>query len=147
MNRTLRVEGRQIPQTRPRVTHTRTYNVRNPWREAIQWEASQVFRGYPLEGRKRIDVRLVGCQKRGDLDNYAKAVLDALQGHAYRNDNQVDDLRIRREPGVQPYTSKCAQAFAFSTKRLRKSAAVIEPAKAPLDTLFMSATLESSIAS
>ena len=99
------VPGLQSPQARPRVTGKRTYNPRNTWRESIQWLAAQEFRGFPLDGRRLVCIRLVGARKNGDLDNYGKAVLDALQGHAYRNDNQVDDLRIIREPSKEPYTS------------------------------------------
>lgn len=93
-----------MPQARARVTRNGTYNPRNVWREAIQWEASVAFRGFPLEGRRCIDVLLSGCSKRGDVENYLKAIMDALQGHAYRNDNQVDDARVRRTSG-ELYTS------------------------------------------
>lgn len=92
------VPGAQVPQARARVTRNGTYNPRNTWRESIQWIASQHFKGWPLEGRKRVDVVMYGGTMRADMDNLLKAVLDALQGHAFRNDNQVDDARIRRVP-------------------------------------------------
>jgi len=41
--------------------------------------------------------------------------------------------------------SKCSHVSAAVTKRLRKSAHTIDPAKPPVATLLMSATLESSI--
>jgi len=31
----------------------------------------------------------------GDLDNYAKALIDALQGVLYKNDRQVETITVR----------------------------------------------------
>lgn len=35
-------------------------------------------------------------RRRRDLDNLLKATLDALEGHAFADDSQVDDLRVVR---------------------------------------------------
>jgi crossover junction endodeoxyribonuclease RusA len=35
-------------------------------------------------------------QKRGDIDNYSKLLLDSLQGYVYENDSQVNELHIFR---------------------------------------------------
>ena len=48
---------------------------------------------------------------KGDIDNYGKTVLDALNGIAYRDDKQIADLRIRRryarEPGFRINITRC----------------------------------------
>ncbi len=36
-----------------------------------------------------------GKRLRGDLDNYAKAIIDALQGVLYENDRQVETITVR----------------------------------------------------
>ena len=101
----LEVPGRPMPQSRPRVTRNGTYNKANPWRESIQWLASEKFRGFPLEGRKCVSIRMTGCSRRPDADNLMKAIFDALQGHAYRNDNQVDKVYFERNREGEPSTS------------------------------------------
>lgn len=40
--------------------------------------------------------------KRGDCDNYVKAVLDALQGLYFRNDNQIVRLVVEKRFGDPP---------------------------------------------
>ena len=39
---------------------------------------------------------------RRDCDNFAKAVLDALQGRLYGDDSQIIDLRIRMHHKAPP---------------------------------------------
>ena len=56
--------------------------------------------GWPMDGALRMEIHVY--PKRAvsqDLDNVPKCVCDALQ-HAgiYRNDNQIADLRIVRQP-------------------------------------------------
>jgi Holliday junction resolvase RusA-like endonuclease len=84
-----------------------TYNEPNEWRDAIVWLAKEHFRDdWPKDSRYRVEITLMGCSRRGDIDNYAKAVLDALQtAGAFKNDNQVDDLQITRGKGRQKYTT------------------------------------------
>lgn len=36
-------------------------------------------------------------RRAGDVDSILKAILDALQGHAYENDKQIKVLKVRRE--------------------------------------------------
>jgi Holliday junction resolvase RusA-like endonuclease len=38
---------------------------------------------------------------RGDLDNYAKAIIDALQGVLYENDRQVETITVRFAPDLE----------------------------------------------
>lgn len=48
----------------------------------------------PFDAPVAVQVVLYRPQGRGDVDNYAKALLDALQGIAYHNDAQVVDLHM-----------------------------------------------------
>lgn len=66
----------------------------------------------PLEGPLRVGlvlsdtevvVTVAKCQacastklKRGDIDNYAKLVMDALNGRAWLDDNQIMTLSVRK---------------------------------------------------
>lgn len=50
----------------------------------------------PLEGDVRIDLIFYRPRKRGDLDNRIKILLDALQGYAFQDDEQVAELRAVR---------------------------------------------------
>jgi len=51
----------------------------------------------PVQGDVVVTIRLYRPQKSGDVDNRAKLILDALQGHAYGNDSQVCELHLYRE--------------------------------------------------
>lgn len=67
------------------------------WQEklAMSWVA-QVGRGF---GAARVSVRIVvyrGSRRRCDVDNLAKQVLDGLNGVAWDDDCQVDDLHVTR---------------------------------------------------
>lgn len=39
--------------------------------------------------------------RRRDLDNILKALLDAMEGMLYEDDSQIDELLIRRKENVQ----------------------------------------------
>lgn len=53
----------------------------------------------PLLGRIGVEIEYYAKDKRSrDLDNLLKCLCDSLQGLAYENDSQVDEIRIvRRE--------------------------------------------------
>lgn len=78
----------------------RRYRIDAGRRFLAQWP-QQIPR--PLEGRLRVTVAVFPADKRAfDIDNRLKALLDFLQVvGAYRNDNQIDDLRIVRYGPVQ----------------------------------------------
>ena len=47
-----------------------------------------------------------GCYtKKVDADNIAKAILDSLNGIAYRDDKQVSDLTVQKRYGEKPMVS------------------------------------------
>ncbi len=51
----------------------------------------------PIVGDVCINFTVFRPAKRGDLDNYNKIMLDALQGIAYANDNQIVEIHSFRE--------------------------------------------------
>jgi len=54
----------------------------------------------PLTGRLGVQIELSAPNKTRDtdIDNRIKAVLDALQGVAFENDSQIDQLIVKRLP-------------------------------------------------
>lgn len=50
----------------------------------------------PVLGDVVVTMHLYRPRKAGDVDNRAKLILDALQGHAYVNDSQVCELHLYR---------------------------------------------------
>lgn len=52
----------------------------------------------PTDGRIRVAIMAYPPDKRKrDIDNIAKAILDGLAGHAYEDDEQIDELIITRK--------------------------------------------------
>ena len=45
---------------------------------------------------KELKPKRVSSKLRGDIDNYAKAILDALNGVAYTDDKQIVSLELRK---------------------------------------------------
>ena len=57
----------------------------------------------PGRGRLAVEVLVSPPDRRKrDLDNLLKAVLDSLNGLAWDDDSQIDELRLARRPGVLP---------------------------------------------
>ena len=104
--------------------------VRDPeksrdWKGAASWAMKEVYRGAPLAGplsvtieavftcprsqwRKREPLKRRPHTKRGDIDNLAKAVLDAATGVLWLDDAQVWQLSARKVIGHQgeaPYVA------------------------------------------
>lgn len=54
----------------------------------------------PLAGRLGVQIELASPNKTrdSDIDNRIKAVLDALEGVAFENDRQIDQLIVKRLP-------------------------------------------------
>lgn len=49
-----------------------------------------------ISGNVAINVSVFRPAKRGDLDNYLKIMLDALEGVLYENDNQITEIHAFR---------------------------------------------------
>ena len=45
---------------------------------------------------KRKSMPAILCDKKPDIDNYAKSIMDALSGIAYRDDNQIAILHVEK---------------------------------------------------
>lgn len=77
--------------------------VPNEKTEAFESDVARIARfthrkyGAPIEGRLNVDILLEVSHKRGDVDNYAKAILDGLQkAEVFKNDNAIDILHVAR---------------------------------------------------
>lgn len=79
------------------------------WQDQVAWAAKVAMQKNNidmLEGILSIKMRFqMGDKKVRDLDNLSKAVLDAMQGIVYLNDNKVHTLHLQKtykpdEPGV-----------------------------------------------
>ena len=92
------VPGEPVPKKRPRVVKGRTFTPPQTveYEQAIAWRFKAEYQGQPLEGPLRVwvTVREVDrpVQRQGDLDNYLKSALDALNGLAWKDDRQVVDV-------------------------------------------------------
>lgn len=74
--------------------------------QAMKWRSNS---GHQLNSKKRYQVSLMfglPGSKRADVDNLAKAVLDACKGHVWEDDNQVVTLIVSKaqinEKQLQP---------------------------------------------
>lgn len=65
------------------------------YRALVGWTARQLG-AEPLSGPVTVSIDVYRASKRGDLDNYAKQLLDALQSHVYVDDGQIVELHMRR---------------------------------------------------
>ena len=103
--------GKPVPKMRARVTSGHSYTPA----PTVIWEAlvrvsafAQVPEGWPMDARYRVTLH-VTCddRRRSDVDNHAKSSgMDALNGVAWHDDSQVDELHVYRTvdkscPGVR----------------------------------------------
>ena len=94
----LDIEGVANTKGRPRVTSYGTYTpeVTQRWEQRVGWEFKRLYGTPKLSGP--VSVRIEFNQKRGDLDNLAKAILDGLNEIAWIDDSQVCQLLLFRPP-------------------------------------------------
>jgi len=111
------VPGDPVAKGRPRLSlngHARTPAKTKRWETRAAYIARAAWTGPPLVGPVRVlvevvharparltrkrdpDDRIVNGSARQDLDNVVKAALDAIQGIAFHNDNQVHLLTARQ---------------------------------------------------
>jgi len=106
------VYGRSVPMARPRVVRgkdgrSHTFNPQNctDWKQSIALQAlphrpKELLKGaleidcvfYLLKPKSAPKKRLYPTGK-PDIENYSKALLDALEGIMYANDSQIVTLR------------------------------------------------------
>lgn len=89
------VPGEAVPKKRPRVVQGRAFTPAETvaYESAIGWAFKLAHQGPPLEGPLRVHVTVREVSRRpqhqGDLDNYVKSALDALNGLAWKDDREV----------------------------------------------------------
>ena len=75
------------------------------WKQAVSLYLN-VVGGEPTTDRMAVSLTFYRPQRSGDIDGRIKITLDILQGHAYVNDSQVDELVVhnrvdRNDPRVE----------------------------------------------
>ncbi len=91
-----KIPGNPVPKERPRVTNAHTYTPQRTLKaeKAIQAYALQA-RVKPLVGDLIVEIWFFrDNQRRCDIDNLAKLVLDSLNKVAWRDDTQIIDLLL-----------------------------------------------------
>ena len=91
--RVARVDGMAVVHF-PRVT-SQGGRVRNAIGDFFRKQYTHVR---PAMDRFAVRIWIVGGNRNLDVDNVAKACLDALTGVLWHDDRQVDDLRVTRLP-------------------------------------------------
>jgi Holliday junction resolvase RusA-like endonuclease len=80
----------------------------NGWEPAEKPVSLVIYAFYPVaesKAKKKKEamlLHLIHPTKKPDIDNVAKAVLDGLNGVAWKDDKQVTDLMIRKRYGTSP---------------------------------------------
>jgi crossover junction endodeoxyribonuclease RusA len=93
------VDGRPVPKGRPRVTQHGTYTPQRTrdYERRVGWGYVQVSsRRRPDPDAEFAVTCVFHTASRADVDNLAKAVLDGLNGVAWKDDSQVVELLSRR---------------------------------------------------
>lgn len=96
----IEIDGIARVKGRPRLGRGgNTYTPTNTktWEELVAWTFAKAHGTPKLEGPVRVTMWF--HQRLGDIDNLAKAILDGLNGVAYKDDSQVVDIRARKEWG------------------------------------------------
>lgn len=101
------VPGHPIPQPRQRATarvdaagkaRVRTYqpDLARSWKDVVALYGRLAVRGgnWPLDSEYAVHLTVRRSRRVGDVDNFAKAVLDGLNGIAWNDDRQVRELHV-----------------------------------------------------
>lgn len=111
------LDGRVLPKARPRVSKGQAY-LPSAYRE---WKRDAVLKllcqlgnrdSFPIAVPVAVEIALIGASHRGDLDNLAGAVLDALVEAAVLTDDRlscVPKLVVTHTPN-----GKCGASVAIS---------------------------------
>lgn len=85
------VPGKPVVKQRPRLSHGHVYTpATTSAYEEFVGVCAKAAGAVPLDGDVAITIFVfVQSGRHGDIDNYVKAVLDGLNGIAYRDDRQV----------------------------------------------------------
>lgn len=120
------IEGEPVAKGRPKLSRWGTYTPKKTkdYEEYIKKEWLKTGINCPLEGPLKVSIVFIrriqkNCRKaektakingtikpiiKPDLDNYIKAVLDGLNGLAYKDDSQICELSAEKIYGIEPKT-------------------------------------------
>ncbi len=92
------VPGPPVPKGRPRFGKGHAYTPKRTraYELSVAWHATAArgsINRWPIDARYRV---VIEAATPHDLDNVAKAILDACNGLLWNDDRQVDDLRVVR---------------------------------------------------
>ncbi|MBC8522204.1 MAG: RusA family crossover junction endodeoxyribonuclease [Methanomicrobia archaeon] len=112
------IEGNPVPKGRPKAARVGKRAILYTPKKTREYEAHvasvakdyapdgglltgplRVFLSFYLKKSKGLSKRIVHHVKRGDIDNYVKSILDALEGVIYKNDSQVVELHATKSYG------------------------------------------------
>ena len=102
---TFEIDGQPLPKQRPRVRNGRAYtpSKTRAYESRVAWLArAEMGPREPMTGNVCVDLqfRRKG-DRRADLDNMCKAVLDGLNGIVYNDDYQVTGITAGVEYGAR----------------------------------------------
>lgn len=88
---------------KPRPRTTQTGHIYMPadymtWKRQIAGRVALALSGCPVWRQDRLSLELWFWTGKGDVDNLAGGVMDALNGIAWHDDEQVIDLVARKRP-------------------------------------------------
>lgn len=69
--------------------------VRN-FEDNLRWMFYEKYKKINSDKRFGAFIKVGGLRKGRDIQNITKAIFDAFQGFAYKNDSQIDDYRVKR---------------------------------------------------
>ena len=95
---TFRVPGSVVPKARARVARGHAYTPQATRDYEAKVKRAALEAGVqPLVGRIRLSITIHSAdRRRRDLDNMIKSISDALNGVAYADDSQIDQLQADR---------------------------------------------------
>ncbi len=127
MNILFNIPGVPVAKARPRVTKSgRAYTPQKTrsYEDLVKWSYIQNYGTVTLERPLAVEIVFympmpksatnpqkskmlrgeIKPVKRPDIDNLAKTVLDGLNGVAYKDDNQIIELKLQKRYGENPRT-------------------------------------------
>ena len=118
------IETNPVSQLRPRISGNRMYDPKKvrDYKKYVAWETKRQWKKEPLQGAVKIkidiyrDIQKTESKKnkklkdegvirptvKSDLDNYLKAVLDAMNKIAYVDDSQIVEINARKFYSYNP---------------------------------------------
>ena len=94
------IDGPPVSQQARRRSRVSDYTL-----EVRELAVAAYGRRLPFPELARVEITILFAASAGDVDNFAKPILDALKGVVLTDDGQVMDLLLRKRPlGATPFT-------------------------------------------